>query len=110
LERISKFSSSRVTHKAVSYEDMPCLEFRQVFPKIHSNPVFKPSYMPWSVEDFINRGEMLDAKFDKVALRHSKEVVAKTKKSMYFDDTPENRWLLKQVGMNDEQIIRQKVF
>ena len=110
LERITQLSSSRVTHKAVSYQDMPCLEFRQVFPQRHSNPVFKPSYLPWSIDDFINRSEELENKFAKASFAYAKQEQAKIKDGFYFKDTPENRYMLKQVGMSDEQIEIDQIF
>ncbi len=57
FDRIKAFSSKRVTHGAVAYSDMPCIEFTSLFKHQVVTTINPAHELPWSVPEWLAKAE-----------------------------------------------------
>ena len=79
-------SNKRTTFAATTREDLPFLEFNQVFKPVHIVSLFKPHEMQWSIEEYMKQGHAVCEEQDRRILKLLSERTAEVQKQseLYF--------------------------
>lgn len=71
---------------------------------MHSNPMFKPTNMQWSIEEFMKSNEATTKESAKRSFKFAKGEFENIIDNLSFNNTAENKYVLKLAGMDMEKI------